>query len=139
MHLYLHSLSLRKLKYFILTESPSFTLQVAERTLFLWNNDQILSLIAHNRQIILPIIFPALEFNAQNHWNQAVLNLTMNVKKMLTEMDDALISACISDYREQKENSNSSVEKREQVWKNLENTASLQPMMMRNTAVMVTH
>ncbi|KAH6774253.1 Protein phosphatase 2A regulatory B subunit family protein [Perilla frutescens var. hirtella] len=116
----------------------SYHFQVAERALFLWNNDQILSLIAHNRQVILPIVFPALEVNAQNHWNQAVLNLTMNVRKMLTEMDDALVSACISNYQEQQEKVSSSVEKRKRVWDHLENAASLQPFA-RNTAVLVTH
>lgn len=117
----------------------SYHFQVAERALFLWNNDQILSLIAHNRQVILPIVLPALEANAQNHWNQAVLNLTLNVRKMLTEMDDALVSACISDYQEQQEKVSWSVEKRKQVWEHLESAASLQPIAARNTAVLVTH
>ncbi|MBA0751140.1 hypothetical protein Gogos_002504, partial [Gossypium gossypioides] len=44
---------------------------VAERALFLWNNDHIENLIIQNRKVILPIIFPALEKNARNHWNQA--------------------------------------------------------------------
>ncbi|KAL1812918.1 hypothetical protein ACET3Z_022983 [Daucus carota] len=37
--------------------------QVAERALFLWNNDHIRSMITQNRKVILPIIFPALENN----------------------------------------------------------------------------
>jgi len=44
--------------------------QVAERALFLWNNDYIVGLVAHNRASILPIIFGALERNARSHWNQ---------------------------------------------------------------------
>ncbi|KAK4485857.1 hypothetical protein RD792_008505 [Penstemon davidsonii] len=111
--------------------------QVAERALFLWNNDQIVNLIAHNRQIILPIIFPALEVNAQNHWNHAVLNLTLNVRKMISEMDEALFLACISSYQKEQEKSNLIVEKRKQVWERLENAASLQPIT-ENTAVLVT-
>lgn len=113
-------------------------MQVAERTLFLWNNDQIVNLIAHNRQVILPIVFPALEVNAQNHWNQAVLNLTLNVRKMLTEMDDALISACVSNFRDEQEKINLAVEKRKEIWEHLENAARLQPIA-GNTAVLVTH
>lgn len=113
-------------------------MQVAERSLFLWNNERIVNLITHNRQVILPIVFPALEVNAQNHWNHAVLNLTLNVRKMLTDMDDALISACISNYQEEREKLNVSIEKRKQVWEQLENAASLQPIA-RYTAVLVTH
>ncbi|KAL8499281.1 hypothetical protein ACS0TY_022312 [Phlomoides rotata] len=113
----------------------SYQFQVAERSLFLWNNERIVNLISHNRQVILPIVFPALEVNAQNHWNHAVLNLTLNVRNMLTDMDDALITACISNYREERDKVN---EKRKQVWEHLENAASLQPIA-RYTAVLVTH
>ncbi|KAK6162142.1 hypothetical protein DH2020_001983 [Rehmannia glutinosa] len=115
----------------------SYHFQVAERALFLWNNDQVINLIAHNRQVILPIVFPALEANAQNHWNQAVLNLTLNVRKMLAEMDDTLFLACISNYKEEQERKNSEVEKRKEIWERLENAASLQPIT-ENTAVLVT-
>ncbi|XP_073039115.1 serine/threonine protein phosphatase 2A 57 kDa regulatory subunit B' kappa isoform-like [Primulina eburnea] len=116
----------------------SYHFQVAERALFLWNNDQIVNLIAHNRQIILPIVFPALETNAQNHWNHAVLNLTLNVRKMLAEMDDALVLTCISNCREEQEKMNLVMEKRKETWERLENRASLQPVS-GNTAVLVTY
>lgn len=113
-------------------------MQVAERALFLWNNDQVVNLIAHNRQVILPIIFPALERNAENHWNQAVLNLTLNVKRMLAEMDDALIVACIASYREDQARKRTEVEKRKEMWERLEKEANLQPVTGR-TAVLVSH
>lgn len=37
--------------------------QVAERALFLWNNEYIVSLIAKSREVILPVLYPALEAN----------------------------------------------------------------------------
>ena len=46
--------------------------QVAERALFLWNNDYIVSLVAQNRHTILPMVFGALQRNARSHWNAAV-------------------------------------------------------------------
>lgn len=113
-----------------------FVFQVAERALFLWNNDQVVTLIAHNREVILPIIFPALETNVQNHWNQAVLNLTLNVKRIVAEMDDALVAACISSYKEEQEHKNLAIQKHKEVWERLENAASLQPMAGK-TAVLV--
>lgn len=124
--------------YFLSQELPHLLLQVAERALFLWNNDQVINLVAQNRQVIVPIVFPALEANAQKHWNQAVLNLTLNVRKLLTEMDEALVLSCISDYHEEQENKKSAIEKRKEIWEKLENDASLQPIA-RNTAVLVTH
>ncbi|XVE63557.1 hypothetical protein DITRI_Ditri07aG0029900 [Diplodiscus trichospermus] len=115
----------------------SFHFQVAERALFFWNNDQIVNLIAHNRHVILPIILPALEKNAQNHWNQAVLNLTLNVRKMFMEMDDELFVSCHTQFKEEEAKLGVLAEKRKEVWERLENAASLQPIT-GNTAVLVT-
>ena len=44
--------------------------QVAERALFLWNNEYIVSLIAKSRDVILPVLYPALEANTTKHWNR---------------------------------------------------------------------
>ncbi|KAJ7958716.1 Serine/threonine protein phosphatase 2A regulatory subunit [Quillaja saponaria] len=114
----------------------SLHFQVAERALFLWNNDHILNLVAHNRQVILPIIFPALERNAQNHWNQAVLNLTFNVRKMFLEMDEKLFMSCHTHFKEEEEVRSLAADKRKEAWKQLENVASPQPVI-GNTAVLV--
>jgi hypothetical protein len=59
-----------------------FKPQVAERSLFLWNHEYIITLVAQYRQAVLPIVFGALEENANNHWNPAVHGLTCNVRKM---------------------------------------------------------
>jgi serine/threonine-protein phosphatase 2A regulatory subunit B' len=66
----------------------------------LWNNDHIVSLVAQNRQVVLPIIFPALERNTRSHWNQAVHGLTLNVRKMFLEMDQELFQECQRKYQE---------------------------------------
>ncbi|XP_050232525.1 serine/threonine protein phosphatase 2A 57 kDa regulatory subunit B' kappa isoform [Mercurialis annua] len=115
----------------------SFHFQVAERALFLWNNDQIVNLIAHNRHAIMPVIFPALEKNAHNHWNQAVLNLTLNIRKMFSEMDEPLFVSCLEQFKEEQENLSSMSEKRKEAWRQLEYAASLKPVT-GNTAVLVT-
>ncbi|GAB4854173.1 hypothetical protein Ancab_022758 [Ancistrocladus abbreviatus] len=115
----------------------SYHFQVAERALFMWNNDQILNLIGHNRQVILPIICPALERNAQGHWNQSVLNLTLNVRKMFQEMDDVLFKACQTQFMEDQTKLSLVAEQRKATWERLENAASLQPIA-GNIAVLVT-
>ncbi|CAM0954011.1 unnamed protein product [Alopecurus aequalis] len=110
--------------------------QVAERALFMWNNDHIISLMAQNRQAIMPIIVPALEQNSQTHWNQAVLNLTANVMKMFSEMDEEMFSACLTKCKEDEENQASLEEKRRSTWARLESAAALQPVT-GHTAVLV--
>ncbi|XP_028779340.1 serine/threonine protein phosphatase 2A 57 kDa regulatory subunit B' kappa isoform-like [Neltuma alba] len=114
----------------------SLHFQVAERALFLWNNDHIVNLIAHNRQVILPIIFPSLERNSQNHWNHAVLNLTLNIRKMFLEMDEKLFLSCHSSFKEEEAALSLAAEQRKEAWKRLEHAASLQPVI-GNTAVLV--
>ncbi|KAJ6847002.1 serine/threonine protein phosphatase 2A 57 kDa regulatory subunit B' iota isoform [Iris pallida] len=110
--------------------------QVAERALFLWNNDHVISMIAQNRQTVIPMIVPALERNSKNHWNQAVQNLTANARKMLSEMDDELFSACQKKFEEEEEKRMLVEEKRRTTWERLEAAASFKPVT-GNTAVLV--
>uniref|UniRef100_A0A0C9RW41 Serine/threonine protein phosphatase 2A regulatory subunit n=1 Tax=Wollemia nobilis TaxID=56998 RepID=A0A0C9RW41_9CONI len=111
--------------------------QVAERALFLWNNDHIVSLIAQNRHVILPLIFPALERNTKNHWNQAVHNLTLNVRKMFMEMDEELYHECQNKFHEDEAKAKGVQEKRELTWKRLEAVAASRAVS--NEAVLVAH
>ncbi|KAJ8466644.1 hypothetical protein OPV22_029196 [Ensete ventricosum] len=74
--------------------------QVAERALFLWNNDHIENLIKQNSKVILPIIFPALEKNTKSHWNQAVQSLTLNIRKIFADHDPDLVSECLKKFEE---------------------------------------
>lgn len=46
--------------------------QVAERALYFWNNEYILSLIEENCQVILPLVFGTLYRVSKEHWNQSV-------------------------------------------------------------------
>lgn len=109
-----------------------FSFQVAERAHLLWNNEHILNLIGHNRQVILPLVFPAIERNTQNHWNQAVLNLTLNVRKMFCEMDEELVLACQCKLEEEHIRSSSAAEKRRLTWERLETAAGVQPVVACN-------
>ncbi|XP_019152377.1 PREDICTED: serine/threonine protein phosphatase 2A 57 kDa regulatory subunit B' beta isoform-like isoform X2 [Ipomoea nil] len=93
--------------------------QVAERALFLWNNDHIVSLIAQNRNVILPIIFEAMEKNIQSHWNQAIQGLTGNVQKIFLEMDSDLFHECQRQYAESAACATEQEEQRELRWQRL--------------------
>lgn len=110
--------------------------QVAERALFLWNNDHIMGMMTQNRHVIMPLIVPAIERNVKNHWNQSVLNLTLNASKMLSEMDDELFSQCQRKYEQDEEIKRSIGEKRRVAWERLEAAASYKPVT-GNTAVLV--
>ncbi|KAK2982121.1 hypothetical protein RJ640_026083 [Escallonia rubra] len=109
--------------------------QVAERTLFLWNNDHIRNLITQNRKVILPIIFPALEKNTRSHWNQAVQSLTLNVRKIFSDADQALFDECLATFLEDENKEKETWEKRESTWKRLEEVAASK--IISNEAVLI--
>nr|VDC68605.1 unnamed protein product [Brassica rapa] len=94
--------------------------QVAERALFLWNNNHIENLIMQSRKVILPIIFPALERNAQKHWNQAVHSLTLNVRKIFSDLDPELFKECLAKFKEDESKEGETKAKREATWRRLE-------------------
>lgn len=98
--------------------------QVAERALFLWNNDPIENLIIQNRKVILPIIFPALEKNTRNHWNQAVRSLTLNVRKIFDDLDPELTNECLHEFEEAERKQAETKARREAKWKHLEELAT---------------
>ncbi|XP_042501907.1 serine/threonine protein phosphatase 2A 57 kDa regulatory subunit B' theta isoform-like isoform X1 [Macadamia integrifolia] len=98
--------------------------QVAERALFLWNNDHIENLIKQNCQVILPIIFPALDRNARSHWNQAVQSLTLNVRKIFSDLDPEVFEKCSVKFQEDEAKEKEIKAKREATWKRLEEIAA---------------
>lgn len=112
-----------------------FFWQVAERALFLWNNDHIRNLITQNCKVILPIIFPALERNTRGHWNQAVQSLTLNVRKIFSDADQTLFDECLVKFKEDEVKERETQEKRESTWKRLEDVAASKAVS--NEAVLV--
>merc|ERR1719161_1520390 len=94
--------------------------QVAERTLFLWNNDYIVKLINQNRQALFPIVIGALYTNSKQHWNSAVHGLTFNVLKLLMEADPQLFDECSAKHRQEAEEQEQKDEQRETKWARLQ-------------------
>jgi len=95
--------------------------QVAERTLFLWNNDYIVKLINQNRQALFPVVIGALYTNSKQHWNSAVHGLTFNVLKLLMEADPQLFDECSAKHRLEAEEDEEKEKSRKERWAALEN------------------
>lgn len=99
--------------------------QVAERALYLWNNDHIESLIRQNCKVILPIIFPALEKNGRNHWNQMVQSLTLNIRKIFSDFDPGYFEECLHKFQEDEAEVEEIKARHEATWRHLEELAAL--------------
>uniref|UniRef100_A0A8B9GUC7 Serine/threonine protein phosphatase 2A regulatory subunit n=1 Tax=Astyanax mexicanus TaxID=7994 RepID=A0A8B9GUC7_ASTMX len=77
--------------------SPHF--QVAERALYYWNNEYIMSLIEENSNVILPIMFASLYRISKEHWNPAIVALVYNVLKAFMEMNSTLFDELTATYK----------------------------------------
>ncbi|CAB3363712.1 Hypothetical predicted protein [Cloeon dipterum] len=80
--------------------SPHF--QVAERALYYWNNEYIMSLISDNAPTILPIMFPSLYRNSKSHWNKTIHGLIYNALKLFMEMNQKLFDECTQNYKQER-------------------------------------
>ncbi|XP_075145896.1 protein phosphatase regulatory B subunit well-rounded isoform X5 [Haematobia irritans] len=105
--------------------SPHF--QVAERALYYWNNEYIMSLISDNSQVILPIMFPALNRNSKTHWNKTIHGLIYNALKLFMEMNQRLFDECSKNYRQEKQMEREKMSQREGLWQQVETMARSNP------------
>lgn len=106
--------------------------------MFLWNNDHIRNLIIENRRVILPIVLPALERNTLVHWNQAVQSLSMNVKKVFADADQAFFDKCFEEFKENENKESETQKKRESSWKRLEEVAISEAVLVSSFVSSVT-
>ncbi|CAH1261853.1 serine/threonine-protein phosphatase 2A 56 kDa regulatory subunit gamma isoform-like isoform X6 [Branchiostoma lanceolatum] len=106
--------------------SPHF--QVAERALYYWNNEYIMSLISDNAQVILPIMFPALYKNSKTHWNKTIHGLIYNALKLFMEMNQKLFDDCTQRYKAERQKEKEKVREREEAWDRIEHIAQTNPM-----------
>lgn len=98
--------------------SPHF--QVAERALFFWNNDYIMSPIEENTNVIMPIMFPALYRISKEHWNQTIIALVYNVLKTFMELNSKLFDELTASYKVERQKEKMKEKERDELWKRLE-------------------
>ncbi|CAH0385463.1 unnamed protein product [Bemisia tabaci] len=101
--------------------SPHF--QVAERALYYWNNEYIMSLIGDNAAVILPIMFPSLYRNSKSHWNKTIHGLIYNALKLFMEMNQKLFDECSQQYKLERQKEKEKQKEREQAWNRVESLA----------------
>ncbi|XP_058799907.1 serine/threonine-protein phosphatase 2A 56 kDa regulatory subunit gamma isoform isoform X3 [Phymastichus coffea] len=105
--------------------SPHF--QVAERALYYWNNEYIMSLISDNYSVILPIMYPALYRNSRNHWNKTIHGLIYNALKLFMEMNQKVFDECSQQYQQDKLKECKLLKDRDEAWNKVEALATRHP------------
>ncbi|KAG9344798.1 hypothetical protein JZ751_010485 [Albula glossodonta] len=114
----------------LLTPSAPPPSQVAERALYYWNNEYIMSLISDNAAKILPIMFPALYRNSKTHWNKTIHGLIYNALKLFMEMNQKLFDDCTQQFRAEKNKEKAKWKEREEAWVKIENLAKSNPQFL---------
>ena len=76
---------------------------MAERALYFWNNEYILSLIEENNGVIMPIMFPALYRISKEHWNPTIIALVFNVLKTFMEVNSKLFDDLTANYKAERQ------------------------------------
>uniref|UniRef100_A0A452V5S4 Serine/threonine-protein phosphatase 2A 56 kDa regulatory subunit n=1 Tax=Ursus maritimus TaxID=29073 RepID=A0A452V5S4_URSMA len=108
--------------------------QVAERALYFWNNEYILSLIEENIDKILPIMFGSLYKISKEHWNPTIVALVYNVLKTLMEMNGKLFDDLTSSYKAERQREKKKELEREELWKKLEELKLKKALEKQNSA-----
>uniref|UniRef100_A0A7N6FCL5 Serine/threonine protein phosphatase 2A regulatory subunit n=1 Tax=Anabas testudineus TaxID=64144 RepID=A0A7N6FCL5_ANATE len=112
--------------------SPHF--QVAERALYFWNNEYILSLIEENCQVILPLVFATLYRVSKEHWNQTIVSLIYNVLKTFMEMNSKLFDDLTASYKVEKQKELKRERERAELWRGLEEYQDRRMQMLTEAA-----
>lgn len=74
--------------------------QVAEQALLCWRSEYFVSLMAQNRQMVVPLVYPALYQNSKTHWHPLVKSLSANVLKLFLEIDPYLVQQTAAEYKQ---------------------------------------
>ncbi|OAF72085.1 hypothetical protein A3Q56_00129 [Intoshia linei] len=102
--------------------------QVAERALYLWNNEIIVGHIATNIKIILPIMYPVLQKNPEDNWNKTTNGLVYNTLKVFMEINQKLFDEFVINYSKIVEEKNKNTIKRVTRWASIINKAKTNPL-----------
>lgn len=98
--------------------SPHF--QVAERALYFWNNEYVVSLIEENSEVALPLMFDALYRISKEHWNKTIVALVYNVLKTMMSINSKLFDDLTNSYKADKQKEKKKEQDREELWKQLD-------------------
>ncbi|OIT30303.1 serinethreonine protein phosphatase 2a 57 kda regulatory subunit b' beta isoform [Nicotiana attenuata] len=101
----------------------SWNSQVAERALYVWNNEQFWKMASQAMEEVFPVLVEGMEKNLEGHWSKNVRQLTENVKRMLEALAPFLYSKCLLQLEIQEAVERIEDMRRKEIWEKLENAA----------------
>ncbi|KAL6846676.1 hypothetical protein ACP4OV_024124 [Aristida adscensionis] len=101
--------------------------QVAERALYVWNNERFLELAAASSAVmerILPAFVAGVESNLEQHWSKCVQQVTASVKALLQQVAPDLYARCAADLAARRAEAEAAAAVRDARWRKLEAAAA---------------
>ncbi|XP_077221245.1 serine/threonine protein phosphatase 2A 57 kDa regulatory subunit B' beta isoform-like [Tasmannia lanceolata] len=117
----------------------SWNSQVAERALYLWNNEQFVKIVSEAMEEALPAVVEAIEKNIKWHWNKTVRQQTVKVKKMLEDLEPSLYSKCATELNLRESMADQEEMKRKEKWERLEMAASNNQFLQQQNCISISH
>lgn len=77
-------------------ESSHF--QVSEKTFSFWGRENIYRLVSKNVDVIFPILFESLYYNARCHWHKIIRSMSCYSLKMFKDMNNEVFNSTINEY-----------------------------------------
>ncbi|KAJ4829548.1 hypothetical protein Tsubulata_017156 [Turnera subulata] len=102
----------------------SWNVQVAERALYIWNNEQFVKMASWASEEVFPVVIEGMEKNLKWHWSKSVKQLTENVKAMLKGMDPILYDKCLAQVAHRENLACQEEIKRKERWERVEMEAA---------------
>ncbi|XP_050262296.1 serine/threonine protein phosphatase 2A 57 kDa regulatory subunit B' beta isoform-like [Quercus robur] len=103
--------------------SNSWNSQVAERALFVWNNEHFVKMATLEIEEVFPIVVEGVERNLKWHWSKSVRQFTEIIKEMLENLDSALYSKCLQEIDLREYRARQEEIKRREKWERIEMAA----------------
>ncbi|KAF6176255.1 hypothetical protein GIB67_023546 [Kingdonia uniflora] len=117
----------------------SWNSQVAERALYVWNNEHFFKMASEAMEEMFPAVVEGLEKNLKWHWSKSVRQLTSNIKTMLEEMEPTLYNKCLRELDRKESLAGYEVTKRNQKWEKLELEAAKNQFVEQPQCIGVSH
>lgn len=77
-------------------------MKVAERALFYWENEYIVSLLEANSAVLFPIVLPSLTEASNKHWNKSVLTMSSNILKNFMSTNQKVFDQVLKTVKQKK-------------------------------------
>lgn len=114
-------------------------IQVAERALYVWNNEQFVKMAHSALEEVFPVVVEGMEKNLKRHWSKSVKQLTENVKAMLEEMDPSLYEKCLKEIGQKEYLAEQEEANRKKKWERIEMEAAKNQFLQPQKFICVSH